>query len=110
MKATIRCRTCNTELSAIMASTPADLHALLESHLVQAHAAHTSCEIECVVDIDAPGRELVIECLQCGNVRTGADIPPYLVGAYVISFHTAHEGHRLRINYGDRVWESPQRK
>lgn len=110
MNVKVICKTCDRELAAADLDAPS-LQAWLESTLIQAHAAHTSCTIAFELDTPSTARPLTIECLQCpGARREYNDVPPYLVGAHTITFHTAHESHRFRVSYCGREWESPAKE
>lgn len=53
---------------------------------------------------------LLIECfsVRCrANFELRTSCEPYLVGAAAVAFHAAHEGHEIRISYGDWSVESP---
>lgn len=61
------------------------------------------------------GRPLKIECVRQPKcvargvpaVQEVENCQPHLVTAVVIAFHAMHEGHPLRITFGDDVIESP---
>jgi hypothetical protein len=120
MKATIHCERCNVELASVEAPTLEAIGQPLATMLLACHAAipHTSHRMSVRWnDDDEPprlelGATLTVECLHehCGypRVTTWDDVPLALVAAYTIAFHTAHEGHRIRVRHGARVWESPQ--
>lgn len=53
---------------------------------------------------------LGITCIQCDVYRRPycpfhAEVPTWLVGAITIAFHSAHEGHRLRLNVDGIVYD-----
>lgn len=52
-------------------------------------------------------REVAIEvrCINCGGNWTSATVPACLVGAWVMAFHSHHEGHPLAFRYeGKQLW------
>ena len=106
----VRCVECDR----IIASTGEVMG--LFSLLIACHATypHTSHTFELVSEMPyvGPKHPLVIECLhpKC-PVTTGRMIelvPIELVGALTLVFHSSHEGHRIRVTYGDDYdWQSP---
>lgn len=112
--AAIYCTVCEQELVRIEGPISyADLSQTLQALLVSCHAAkphHQHLLKFEPFELLGTVKPLHIECLQpkCrGGGPWDLDVPATLVGAYVISFHTSHEGHRLGIKYGDAEWESP---
>jgi hypothetical protein len=117
IRATIRCDRCNTELLAFEAKSWSQLAYNLAAALVTTHSTipHTSHPMSFAVDGEITGGEweadLEIECMHeaCGSERhrLWRDVPLELVGAYTLVFHTAHEGHRIRVRHGTVSFESP---
>ena len=106
------------ELMRTVADSYREMCFAVEAMLIAAHAGGGHCQHNLSLKIEGEPagvekRTLSIECLhvQCNKRRahgaTLVDVPIELVGANVIIFHAAHEGHKLKITYGDRVWESP---
>jgi hypothetical protein len=70
----------------------------------------------CVVHIDAPegGHALVLRCRlareNCGRPQESRhQVPPYLIGAMTLAFHSAHEGHPLEIELdGQVIYPAPK--
>ena len=127
IRATVRCTRCAVDLLVVDApSWPQLAHELATATLL-CHAAqpHTSHNMDVVFedgfaywtdfsDVGIPGlyEELIVECLyeHCGHkqrLQAFGRVPLELVNAHVMVFHTAHEGHRMRVFYGPRAWESP---
>jgi hypothetical protein len=117
LTATVHCDRCNIDLESVSADSWPELAHLLGGLLVTQHAAipHTSHALSMQYTGEPVGstvrRPLIVECLHehCGAPKRSAwdAVPVELVGAYVICFHTAHEGHRLRVRYGAREFGSP---
>lgn len=113
MKAVVRCEVCDEEIAVVGAPTYRDLCFALQAALVSAHAEHTLHRLSFRIDdSDGKGDTLHIACTAEGcrhpmREQTWHGVPIELVGAYVLTFHTAHEGHPLRVTYGGREWASP---
>lgn len=82
--------------------------------MLQLHAQDGSRELHLrpVDPAEIPGREevLKVRCRQQGCKGVGVfetSCAPFMVGALVLGFHSAHEGHPLEITYGDRTWVPP---
>jgi hypothetical protein len=83
--------------------------------LVHAAQPHCGCELEIEHDFDmnAQAEPLSVECLNPKCQRgQGSKMeimaPPWLIDAYTLIFHTAHEGHRMRVTYAGLTLESPK--
>ena len=114
MKAVIRCVGCELDLMTLERASFHELAYSLQGLIIASHATdpHRACELEFRIDaFGGAGDELRVECLhpRCQMIETPmvTSCPAELVGAIVIIFHTAHEGHRLRMSYGGQTWESP---
>lgn len=117
LRATVHCDRCDKDLVTLEARSWEQLAYAVGGLLVTTHAAipHTSHGMSVRyghdLTVGAFERPLVVECLHehCGAPKRSewADVPIELVAAYVIAFHTAHEGHRLRCKYGELEWASP---
>lgn len=92
-------------------------HDELAAALVLCHAAVPHCNHTLAVTRlphDPPGTvELRLECLHPQCQRLEAEVwelrvDPRYVAAYVVAFHTSHEGHRLRMTIDGRTIESPK--
>lgn len=71
----------------------------------------------CVVHIGAPpggGHALALRCQLkpevCGRPQVSRHrVPPYLIGAMTLAFHSAHEGHPLEIELdGQVIYPAPK--
>ena len=117
LRATVFCtnKTCDRtgEISTVRADNSRDLEQSLAGALVGCHAIHPSCALTAHFEEDAapvrPRRDLVITCLAgpCELRTVTHHVPIELVGAMTLLFHTAHEGHPLRLEYDGEAWESP---
>lgn len=117
IRVSVRC-SCGDELANLERETFREALFDLQSALVTCHAAVPHCQHHFAIEIDPEscedGKTLKIECVEQRNckmekVRTWENVPLELVGALTLVFHTSHEGHPLRVKYGDDVWASPRR-
>lgn len=106
----VRCVECDRVIART--HEPMGLFSLLIAcHATVPHTSHTF-EVVSSMPYAGPKYPLVIECLhpRC-PVATGRMIelvPIELVGPLTLVFHSSHEGHRIRVNYGDEYeWMSP---
>lgn len=52
--------------------------------------------------------QLAVRCLNCGGDWTYEALPAHMVGAFVMVFHSHHEGHPLEfMQEGERLWPRP---
>lgn len=117
MRARVICDVCDETLHAIAATPGRAEQFVLQGCLVGCHAANPHQGHRLRIEIDdepAPMRtdRWTIRCLQPGCKAPLAeqvieDLPAELVGVAAIAFHTSHEGHRFRAQWGDFVFESP---
>lgn len=113
-KGKIVCRTCNRIIEEFESQDMWELYVMNE---IKIKNKKLKCEkghgLTCVQEIDANEflsdgmkRELKIECIRhgCSKKTTNAlftKCEPWLVTAAAITFHSSHEGHRIRITYGE---------
>lgn len=72
------------------------------THAVQPHCHHAIT----VWPMAEAGDQLLVTCDKCKKTLR-SDVTPELVPAAVLVFHSAHEGHPLRVEYRGQVWRSP---
>lgn len=80
-------------------------------HSAQPHLQH---ELAFFFDGKRPkheGKLMVIQCLykSCRKARKtmSTTVPIELTGLIAMIFHAAHEGHPVKVMWGDREWVSP---
>jgi hypothetical protein len=101
-------------VAKVTGETYRDVCMNLQPMLIAVHAARPKAKLRFVIDgeQDMDGATLFrARCLYPGcakqKLQLESRIPPELVGALTLVFHTSHEGHPIELRYGDHVWRSP---
>ncbi len=82
------------------------------ANVIPLHAMHPrhGAEVESIENADTEKcYELIVRCVAGDEAEARYMVPTYMVGAAVIVFHTAHEGHPLTIEYRGHKVTSPSR-
>jgi len=113
--AKVRCAVCGYALATKQYPSLREMLYGSQGLVVSCHATEPHCQHQLELSFDPPqalvGGELIIECLHSGcrskdPWRTKA--PLELVGALTLLFHTAHEGHSLKLSYAGQTWQTPR--
>jgi len=116
LSAKIVCTECDMVLAETQAKSYRELCFSLPPMFFACHAAapHHHHTLDFFINGEKPkqeGKVMVIQCLykSCRKAKTTmtTTVPIELVGLIAMIFHSAHEGHSVKVMWGDQEWVSP---